>query len=135
MRLVKTRVWKSRKFIGLIIKEILDPWPIIKNSPLFILYDKEEPVSYCTVKDWGTCLELGSGVTPKKLRRKGYGRKLLKEMLKNYKNIYVVCKPRLGNSLKKFGFKRVKKAPYPIKQRTAFVNFFIIGKKYIVMKH
>ena len=53
MKIIKTTTWKNKKFLNLFIKQMLsksplDPWPVIKNSPLFVLYNPHEnkEVSY-----------------------------------------------------------------------------------------
>lgn len=142
MQIIKTTTLKNCKFLNLYFKQLLskdplDPWPIIKNASLFVAYDKDKPVSYCTIKNWGTCFELGSVVTEKKFRRKGYSSKLISEVLKGHNNLYVTCKNQLEDFYNKFGFKKIKNAPYPIKQRIDFANFFsfLMGEKYIVMEH
>ena len=136
MQIIETRPWKKIGFIALVFKEFLDPWPIIKNSPLFILYNKKEEVSFCTIKNWGNSVELGTVVTKKKYRGKGYSTKLINYVIKGYKEVYVVCAPKLINFYSKFGFKQIKDAPYPIKQRVKFANLFarLFGKNYIIMK-
>ena len=142
MELIKTTAWKSKKFMGLVIKQIiskepLDPWPAVKNTPLFILCDKKKQVSYCTIKSWKNGSELGTCVTEEKFRGKGYSSKLITEVLKNYEHMYVTCETKLEGFYNKFGFKKIKEGPYPIKQRLGIVNLYnkiFGGKKYITLE-
>ena len=139
MKIVKTTAWKDGKFIGLFFKQLLskdplDPWPILKDAHLFIAYDENKPVSYCTIKNWKTCLELGTVVTEKKFRGKKYSSKLISGVLKDYGPIYVTCKTGLEGFYNQFGFKKIAEGPSPIKQRIKFANFFTIGREYITMK-
>ncbi len=143
MKIIKITTWKNKKFLNLFIKQMLsksplDPWPVIKNSPLFVLYDsnKNKEVSYCTVKSWKNGFELGNVLTEKKLRGRGYSSKLINIVLKDYKKIYVTCETNLEGFYKKFYFEKIKYPPYPLKQRVGFVNFFSFlgGKKYICME-
>lgn len=132
MQIKETNVWKDFEFIWLIIKERLDPWSIFKNSKVFALYNKGELVSFCTVKKWKTSVELGTVVTKKAYRGKGYAEKVIKYFLKEYPHSYVTCLANLENFYRKFGYKKVERAPYPIYHRIKFFNLF--GKKYIIMK-
>ncbi|KHO55296.1 MAG: hypothetical protein QT10_C0003G0013 [archaeon GW2011_AR19] len=143
MKIIKTTTWKNKKFLNLFIKQMLsksplDPWPVIKNSPLFVLYNPHEnkEVSYCTIKSWNNLFELGNVLTEKKLRGKGYSSELINKVLEDYKKIYVTCETNLESFYKKFDFEKIKYSPYPIKQRVGFVNFFsFLGtKKYICME-
>ena len=132
MQIKETKVWNDFEFIWLIIKERLDPWSIFKNSKVYALYDRDKLVSFCTVKDWKTSVELGTVVTKKVYRGKGYAGKVIKYFLKKYPASYVTCLADLESFYRKFGYKKVERAPYPIYQRIKFFNLF--GKKYIIMK-
>lgn len=131
MEVKKTKALKNGKFIGLVIKEKLDISSLVKNALLYILYDNCEPVSFCTVKEWKTCLELGTVVTPKKLRKKGYSSRLLMEVLKNYDKIYLICEKDLENFYNRFDFEKVENLPSPISIRKDLANLF--SDKYIAM--
>ena len=132
MQIIESKVWSKLEFVFLIIKERLDPWPIFKNSKVFALYDKNNLISFCTVKSWNKSVELGTLVTKKAYRGKGYANKVIKYFLNKYPSSYVTCHLSLENFYNKFGYKRVEKAPYKIYQRIKFANLF--GYRYIIMK-
>ena len=135
MQIIETNFWKLPEAIFLVLKECLDPTPIVKNSPVCVLYDKGKLVSFGSVKKWKTCIELGTLVTKKQYRGKGYASKLVRHSLKKHKTAYLVCRPELERFYKRFGFRKVATAPYPIPQRIGFVNFFIrlFGREPIII--
>jgi N-acetylglutamate synthase-like GNAT family acetyltransferase len=124
MKIVETRVLYSAGVMKLIITEWMDTLAFLMNAKVYKLIDKSKLISICCIKDFGKIIELGVVITTKNYRGKGYMAKLLKHVLKEYGPLYLICLKCLESYYKKFGFKTIKKAPWPLRIRAGPYNFF-----------
>ena len=124
MKIEESRILYQPRVIWLIISEWMDTLAIFMNSRVYMLVDKNKLISICCIKNFGKVKELGVVITTKKFRKKGYMAKLLNQVLKYYGSLYLICLKQLENYYKKFGFKTIRKAPWPLRIRAGPYNFF-----------
>ncbi len=134
MKIVESRVLYSAGVIWLIITEWMDTLAFLMNAKVYMLLDRNKLISICCIKDFGKIIELGVVITTKKQRGKGRMGKLLNHVLKKYGTLYLICLCNLEGYYKKFGFKKIKKAPWQLSLRAGVYNFFakLFGREQIV---
>jgi N-acetylglutamate synthase-like GNAT family acetyltransferase len=134
MKIVETRVLYSASVMKLIITEWMDTLAFLMNAKVYKLVSRGRLISICCIKDFGKVVELGVVITTLKYRGKGYMARLLKQVLNEYGILYLICLKNLENYYKKFGFKKIKKAPWQLSMRAGPYNFFakIFGWEQIV---
>lgn len=124
MKIVETRVLYSAGVMKLIITEWMDTLAFLMNAKVYKLVNRGKLISICCIKNFGSIIELGVVITTNKYRGKGYMSRLLKHVLKEYGTLYLICLKRLEKYYRKFGFKTIKKAPWPLRIRAGPYNFF-----------
>jgi len=137
MKIVETRVLYSAGVMKLIITEWMDTLAFLMNAKVYKLVQGNKLISVCCIKNFGKVIELGVVITTKKYRGKGYMSKLLKHVLKDYGTLYLICLKCLEKYYRKFDFKTIKKAPWPLRIRAGPYNFFagLLGwEKIVYMK-
>lgn len=140
MRIKTTTFWKEPRLIITLLKNslTLDPSVLITKHTLYVLRDKKTTYGFITLKyHTPKVIEGGSFYVYPQWRRKGYGTKLLKYILKKQTKVYVLCKSEDAPLREKQGFGIIRKAPTPLGWRRAFYNTIIspfTGKEIVVMK-
>ena len=139
MKIEKTRVWNEKKVVWTILKETptLDPLVLIKNSDLYTIKKEGEIVSFLTIKNVGKHIALGTVYTFPDYRKKGFMKSLIKKVLRNRNEIYLICYSEKNSFYRKFGFVLQDKSPWSFRIKKFLGNIFIApysGKKLIVMK-
>ncbi|MBW3004957.1 hypothetical protein KY310_03930 [Candidatus Woesearchaeota archaeon] len=124
MKIVETRVLYSASVMKLIFTEWMDTLAFLMNAKVYKLMSKGKLISICCIKDFGKIIELGVVITTKKHRGKGRMGVLLKHVLKQYGTLYLICLCNLESYYKKFGFKKISKAPWQLSYRAGLYNFF-----------
>ena len=124
MKIEESRILCQPKVIWLIISEWMDTLAIFMNAKVYMLFDKNKLISICCIKNFGKVKELGVVITTKQYRKRGYMAKLLKNVIKKYGRLYLICMPHLEQYYAKFGFKKIKTAPWQLSYRAGLYNFF-----------
>ncbi len=136
----ESRVLKYPKVIWTILKNAptLDPLVILLNSKLYYLENKGNIESFLTIKEWKDSTEIGTVYTYPEFRNKGLARKLIKSVIKKYKNVGLICKENLIPFYKKQGLKKSSSTNNKIEKRKELFNK-TLGKifkyKLVVMKN
>ncbi|MEK6858526.1 MAG: GNAT family N-acetyltransferase [Nanoarchaeota archaeon] len=140
MRIRATTFWKKPRLICTLLSHLvtLDPTILFKRHELYVLEDRKKVYGFIALKYHSNALvERGSLYVYPHHRNKGYGKKLMKYVIKNHKNVYVLCKSEDKKLKEKQGFQLVKKAPFPLAWRRAFYNNYLrplTGQTIIAMK-
>ena len=124
MKISESRVLYQPKVMWLIWSEWMDTLAFLMNAKVYLLLDRNKLISICCIKDFGRIIELGVVITALKYRGKGHMSRLLKHVLKHYGTLYLICLPNLEHYYERFGFKKIKKAPWQLSFRAKTYNFF-----------
>jgi len=124
MKIEESRILCQPKVVWIIISEWMDTLAIFMNAKVYMLFNKNNLISICCIKNFGKVKELGVVITTEKFRKRGYMAKLLKNVIKKYGRLYLICMPHLEHYYEKFGFKKTKSRPWPLQIRAGPYNFF-----------
>lgn len=141
MRIRATTFWKNPSLIGTLLSNlfILDPSVLLKKHTLYLLEDKKRVYGFIALKYHSSAVvERGSLYVYPHHRKRGYGKKLMRYVIKNHKNLYVLCKSEDKKLKEKQGFHIIPKAPFSLAWRRSAYNLFLqpfTRKEMIVMKN
>lgn len=124
MKILESRVLYQPRVMHLIWAEWMDTLAFLMNAKVYTLFDRNQLISVCCIKNFGKVMELGVVITALKFRGRGYMARLLNNVLKKYGTLYLICLSAMEGYYAKFGFKRIKKAPWPLSVRAGPYNFF-----------
>ncbi len=135
-----SRVLKNPKVIWTILKNTptLDPLVILLNSKLYYLENSEKIASFLTIKKWKDSIEIGTIYTYPEFRNKGLAGKLIRNVIKKYKKVGLICKENLVDYYKKQGLKKSNSTKNRIEKRKELFNKLlarILGYKLVVMRN
>lgn len=138
--IIKSQICRHPRIIWTILKNIptLDPLVIFMNPSIYILYDSNLIAGFIAIKNWGNLIERGTLYVYPPHRGKGYGQQLCAEVMKEYRDVYLLCKPERVPIYLRNGFSVVSNPTGVMKMRQQLNTWFIApftGYKIVVMKN
>lgn len=127
-KIISSRVLCYPQVILTIIKNIpaLDPLVIVFNSKMLCcLFKNGKVISFVAIKKYYKSYELGTVYTCPKWRNQGYASLLIRQAIKIYNPIGLLCKREMVSYYQKFGFKESTKCGMMINLRRKLFNFFL----------
>lgn len=115
----------------------LDPLVILKNTKVYIGYDKEHMVGFLSIKQFGNMIEMGTLYVYPEFRGNGYAEWLVEQAKKDYLELYLLCSPSMFKMYTNYGFVSVDQPSGIMKLRKKLFDLCIaplVGYHILVMK-
>lgn len=140
MRIHTSSLWKEPRIIFTILRNafVLDPTVLVHNPQVAFFKDQRKIIAFCALVNHTDCKELKAVYTLPSYRKKRYSSQLVQKVLSKQKRTYLVCKKELIHFYKRFGFKTITKAPFPLRWRARFYNTVVsplFGSTLVIMQY
>lgn len=126
-KIISSRALGYPQVIWTILKNTptLDPLVIIFNSKILCVSKKNKVISFVAIKKYPRGYELGTVYTYPKWRNQGHASLLIRQAIKLYSPIGLLCKRKMIPYYQKFGFKDSNNCGKIINLRRKLFNFFL----------
>lgn len=113
----QSRLWKEPKIVLNILLHpfVQDPLGILTNAHVYLCKTRGAIASYVVLIKRKDHQQIKDVFTFKKHRGKGYASKIIKSLLENKDDTYLLCSQNVKEFYAKLGFKETSKMPSKIK--------------------